>query len=87
MGTFDLDFGNGRKYPRVSPAALLLGQLAPLDPGAGNMLQINGGITYQPTNELHTQFNLVKQRLVRNDTGLHGFRHQHSYLPRYLPVF
>jgi len=73
LGTFDLDFGNGRKYPRVSPAALLLGQDAPLDPGRGNMLQINGGITYQPTNELRTQFNLVKQRLVRNDTGLTAF--------------
>jgi Domain of unknown function (DUF5916)/Carbohydrate family 9 binding domain-like len=73
MGTFDLDFGNGRKYPRISPAALLLGQDAPLDPGSGNMLEINGGITYQPTNELRTQFNLVKQRLVRNDTGRTAF--------------
>lgn len=73
MGTFDLDFGNGRKYPRVSPAALLLGVNAPLDPGPGNMLQINAGITYQPTNELRTQFNLTKQRLVRNDTGLTAF--------------
>ena len=73
MGTFDLDFGNGRKYLRISPAALLLGQAAPLDPGPGNMLQINGGITYQPTNELKTQFNLTKQRLVRIDTGLTAF--------------
>jgi Domain of unknown function (DUF5916)/Carbohydrate family 9 binding domain-like len=73
MGTFDLDFGNGRKYPRVSPAALLLGEDAPLDPGSGNMLQINSGITYQPTNELRTQFNLVKQRLVRNDNGRTAF--------------
>ncbi|CAN5849779.1 DUF5916 domain-containing protein [soil metagenome] len=73
MGNFDLDFGNGRKYPRVSPAALLLGQNAPLDPGRGNLLQINGGITYQPTNELRMQFNLVKQRLVRNDTGRTAF--------------
>ena len=72
-GHFDLDFGNGRKYPRVSPAALLLGQNAPLDPGRGNLLQINGGITFQPTNELRTQFNLTKQRLVRHDTGLVAF--------------
>ena len=72
-GHFDLDFGNGRKYPRVSPAALLLGQDAPLDPGRGNLLQINGGITFQPTNELRTQFNLTKQRLVRHDTGLVAF--------------
>jgi len=73
FGHFDLDFGNGRKYPRVSPAALLLGQDAPLDPGRGNLLQINAGITYQPTNELRMQFNLVKQRLVRNDTGRTAF--------------
>jgi hypothetical protein len=73
MGNFDLDFGNGRKYPRVSPAALLLGQDAPLDPGRGNMLQINGSITYQPTDELRLNFNLVKQRLVRNDTGRTAF--------------
>ncbi|MEK6279198.1 MAG: DUF5916 domain-containing protein [Acidobacteriota bacterium] len=72
-GHFDLDFGNGRKYPRVSPAALLLGQGAPLDPGSGNLIQFNGGITYQPTNELRTQFNLTKQRLVRHDTGLVAF--------------
>lgn len=73
LGQFDLDFGNGRKYPRVSPAALLLGQSAPLDPGRGNLLQVTGGITFQPTNELRTQFNLVKQRLVRNDTGRTAF--------------
>ncbi len=73
FGHFDLDFGNGRKYPRVSPAALLLGQNAPLDPGRGNLFQFSGGITYQPTNELRTSFSLTKQRLVRNDTGLVAF--------------
>jgi len=73
FGTFDLDFGNGRKYPRVSPAALLLGQDAPLDPGRGNLLQFNGGITYQPTAALKTSLSLTKQRLVRNDTGLVAF--------------
>jgi len=57
----------------VSPAALLLGQDAPLDPGRGNLLQLKGGITYQPTNELKMQFNLVKERLVRNDTGQTAF--------------
>jgi uncharacterized protein DUF5916/cellulose/xylan binding protein with CBM9 domain len=67
-GHLDLDFGNGPKYPRVSPAALLLGQRAPLDPGRGNLLQINGGVTYQPTNELRMSLNLTKQRLTRNDT-------------------
>lgn len=73
FGHFDLDFGNGLKYPRVSPAALLLGQNAPLDPGQGNLLQFTGEITYQPTNELRMSLNLNKERLVRNDTGLVAF--------------
>jgi len=68
-GHLDLDFGNGSKYPRVSPAALLLGQRAPLDPGRGGLLQLSGGVTYQPTNELRMSLNLNKQRLVRYDTG------------------
>src|SRR5436190_2526069 len=72
-GTFDLDFGNGSKYPRVSPAALSLGQNAPLDPGRGGMLQLSGGITYQPTNELRASFSINKQRLRRYDTGLIAF--------------
>ncbi len=67
-GHFDLDFGNGDKYPRVSPAALALGQQAPLDPGRGSLLQFNGGINYQPTNALRTQFNINSQRLRRYDT-------------------
>ena len=69
----DLDFGGGRKYPRVSPAALLLGQGAPLDPGAGNLFEFSGGVTYQPTNELRMSLNLVKNRLKRRDTGLTAF--------------
>jgi hypothetical protein len=67
-GHFDLDFGNGNKYPRVSPAALALGQSAPLDPGRGSLLQFNGAVTYQPTNELRTSFSLNYQRLRRYDT-------------------
>jgi hypothetical protein len=73
-GHFDLDFGNGDKYPRVSPAALLLGQLAPLDPGRGSLLQFNGAITYQPTNELRTSFSINSQRLRRYDTDRVAFR-------------
>ena len=72
-GHFDLDFGNGSKYPRVSPAALALGQEAPLDPGRGNLLQFNGNLTYQPTNELRTQFSINSQRLRRYDTGRVAF--------------
>ena len=72
-GHFDLDFGNGDKYPRVSPAALLLGQDAPLDPGRGNLLQFNGNLTYQPTNELRMQFGINSQRLKRYDTDKVAF--------------
>ena len=72
-GHFDFDFGNGRKFPRVSPAALALGPLAPLDPGRGNLLQFNGGITFQPTNELRMSFSINKQRLRRYDTGRLAF--------------
>jgi hypothetical protein len=73
FGHLDLDFGNGPKYPRVSPAALLLGQRAPLDPGRGGLMQFNGGVTYQPTNELRMSLSLTKQRLRRYDTGRVAF--------------
>jgi hypothetical protein len=72
-GHLDLDFGNGDKYPRVSPAALALGQRAPLDPGRGKLLQFNGSVTYQPTNELRAQFNINSQRLRRYDTDRVAF--------------
>ena len=68
-GHFDLDLGNGDKYPRVSPAALLLGQDAPLDPGRGRLLQFSGSLTYQPTNTLSASFSINHQRLKRYDTG------------------
>lgn len=74
-GHFDLDFGTGTdKYPRVSPAALLLGQNAPLDPGRGSLLQFNGSITYQPTNELRASFSINTQQLRRYDTDRHAFK-------------
>ena len=77
LNHLDLDFGGGRRYPRVSPPALLaraLGLAPPaLDPGAGNLFELTGGVTYQPTNELRMSLNLVKQRLVRKDTGLTAF--------------
>jgi hypothetical protein len=92
----DLDFGGGRRFPRVSPPAIRSRELiatgqctppamgqpdlrdplcfgAPLDPGAGNLFEFSGGVTYQPTNELRMQLNYVKNRLVRKDTGLVAF--------------
>jgi hypothetical protein len=73
LNHLDLDFGGGRRFPRVSPAALLLGDDAPLDPGAGNLFEFSGSVTYQPTNELKLQLNYIKNRLVRKDTGLLAF--------------
>jgi hypothetical protein len=72
-GHYDFDFGNGDKYPRISPAALLLGQEAPLDPGRGKLLQLNAGVTYQPTSALRAQFNVNSQRLRRYDTDRVAF--------------
>jgi Domain of unknown function (DUF5916)/Carbohydrate family 9 binding domain-like len=92
----DLDFGGGRRFPRVSPPAIRSRELiatgqctppamgqpdlrdplcfgAPLDPGAGNLFEFSGGVTYQPTNELRMQLNYVKNRLVRKDTELVAF--------------
>lgn len=69
----DLDFGGGRRFPRVSPAALLLGQGTLLDPGPGLLFEFTGGVTYQPTNELRLSLNYVKNRLVRHDTDRVAF--------------
>ncbi len=72
-GQMDFDFGAGPDYPRVSPAALSLGQNAPYDPGAGRQLYIEGTLRYQPTTAFQTQLNYNKRRLVRKDTGLLAF--------------
>lgn len=71
-GEFDFDFGAGPRFPRVSPAALI-DPGAPLDPGSGNQLDINGSFTYQPTNALRTSLNYTKSRLVRYDNGRTAF--------------
>jgi len=70
-GQLDFDFGS-RKYPRVSPAALLNPD-NPLDPGPGKQLFIESSLRYQPTSELQISLNYNKRRLVRNDTGLTAF--------------
>jgi len=43
-GHFDLDFGSGRKFPRVSPSALSGSSLQ--DPGRGGSLELSGSFTY-----------------------------------------
>jgi hypothetical protein len=72
MNTFDLDFGAGNKFPRVSPPALLDPD-APLDPGPGNGWHIEASLNYKPTNSLQLSLNYTKDNLVRKDTGLKAF--------------
>ena len=72
-GIMEYDFGAGPHFPRVSRAALLLGQNAPLDPGPGDQLTIQTTVRYQPTSAFQTQLNYTKQRLVRDDTHLVAF--------------
>jgi len=88
-GTMDFDFGAGNKYPRVSPTALARNAnfaagncnvtplpsicLAPQDPGPGDNWHFDGGVTYQPTAALNTNFSYTKERLRRYDTGRLAF--------------
>ena len=72
-GEMDFDFGGGPKFPRVSPAALTLGQGSKLDPGPGRGLDLNATFTYQPTNALRLSLDYTKSRLRRYDTGLTAF--------------
>jgi len=88
-GTLDYDFGAGPLYPRVSAVALAAAAaaarglcndehpptvcLAPLDPGPGDFLHLEGGITFKPTTALTATLNFTKERLRRYDTGLLAF--------------
>jgi len=73
-GSLDFDFGTGNpRFPRVSPAALQLGQSAPLDPGPWREWRSEVDLTYKPTNPLNFTLNYNKDRLTRNDTGLTAF--------------
>jgi hypothetical protein len=79
-GSFDYDFGGGDRYPRVSPAALVLGQIvcrngitqhcSPLDPGPGFQTNFGGGLTYKPIQPLTVSLDYTKDKLRRNDTHL-----------------
>jgi hypothetical protein len=71
-GELDFDFGAGRHFPRVSPAALIDPD-APLDPGPGNLLSLTSRLTFQPTDTLRISFNYNKSRLTRHDTGRTAF--------------
>jgi hypothetical protein len=71
-GAFDLDFGAGPRFPRISPAALANPNAA-LDPGPGGEWNLNASINYKPTNSLSTSLDYTKDRLRRNDTGRLAF--------------
>ena len=70
--SFDFDFGADPKYPRVSPAAFLDPD-APLDPGPGVSVNLEAGVSYQPTEKLSASLNYEKSRLRRHDTRLLAF--------------
>lgn len=86
---FDLDFGGGPKYPRISPGAILARELQAAgacdtkfpppdcspsqDPGPGNQLHLEGNLTFQPTNAWHNSLSVSKDRLVRYDTNRVAF--------------
>lgn len=88
-GDFDFDFGAGPKFPRVSPGAIAAATAganglcsgtsqpaicrAPQDPGQGDFLHFDGGITYQPTSALSATLNFTKEKLTRYDTGKVAF--------------
>jgi hypothetical protein len=69
---FDLDFGAGPNFPRVSPAALV-NPGAALDPGTGSQLSLELEGSFQPTEALSFSLEFTKNRLVRNDTGREAF--------------
>ena len=88
-GSLDFDFGAGPRYPRVSPPAITARNAkaaglcngaappaicnAPQDPGPGTSFDIEGNVTYQPSNPLNLTLSFTKQRLRRDDTHLLAF--------------
>lgn len=70
---FDYDLGAGPRFPRVSRAALALGQNAPLDPGPGATLDLIASLNVQPTDSLRLSFDYTRSRLTRDDTRLTAF--------------
>lgn len=72
-GLMDYDLGAGPDFPRASFAAQTFGQDAPLDPGPGHQMWIDGSVRFQPTTAFQTQLNYTRIKLRRNDTGLVAF--------------
>lgn len=70
--SFDLDFGSGRRFPRVSPA-YLSNPNASLDPGPGRRVNFDATINVVPADSLRISFDFRKNRLVRNETNRTAF--------------
>jgi hypothetical protein len=65
----DYDFGDGPRFPRVSPAALA-DPNAPLDPGLGATFDATLSLEWKPVASLRVNGSYTKSRLRREDTGL-----------------
>lgn len=72
FNSFDYDFGAGRKFPRVSPAALADPD-NPIDPGPGKSFYLGIGTSFKPLDNFSFSLSYNKSRLRRNDTGLVAF--------------
>ena len=72
FNSFDFDFGAGRRFPRVSPAALA-DPNSPLDPGPGKSMNISVGGNFKPTDNFNFSLNYGKSNLRRNDTEALAF--------------
>lgn len=68
---FDFDSGAGKRFPRISPAALAGDSRR--DPGAGNQFDFAANIELKPTDPFRFSFGYNKRRLVRDDTGKTAF--------------
>ena len=64
---FDFDFGDGPKFPRVSPAALA-DPGAPLDPGKARSFGGGLSLEWNPAASVRFEASYTKSRLTRNDT-------------------
>ncbi len=72
FNSFDFDFGAGRRFPRVSPAALA-DPGNPLDPGPGRSMNIRVGGDFRPTDNFSFSLSYGKSNLRRNDTDRLAF--------------
>ncbi|HEV8124102.1 MAG TPA: DUF5916 domain-containing protein [Gemmatimonadales bacterium] len=71
--TFDYDFGDGPRFPRVSPAALA-DPNAPLDPGPGATFDASLTVAWTPVSAIRVDASYTRSQLRREDTGRFAYR-------------